>query len=709
MPAETPPRPRATLLTILLLWIAFYASFTLMSPALLDDADSVHAEVAREMLLRHDDVTLYANGIRYLEKAPLLYWSMAATMRVFQLFGATSPRALTLAARIPLSLSVLALALLLEAFARRLFATTQAGLYAALISLSSFGIFLFTRINIPDAMVCLFTTLALYCFWRTEELSATPEDLSSRPQAAGRSGEAPVSALRYGNSNSLLLHCYGFAAACALNVLTKGLIGIVFPLGIVILYVLMTRGLTPGIARLRQLHPATSLLIFLLIAAPWHILAGLANPTQGMPTPFHFVHGRWLVPLPTDGNVRGWFWFYFMNEHLLRYLNLRVPHDYDTSPLWLFWGLCLIWLMPWSAFLFKATAWAAPLFGHSSHTKTFRSQLRRHDLPLQRRGALLLLVWAAVVLLFFAFSTRQEYYVLPALPAFALLIAGWLTQPFLVVTSRAPGEPRSTPDQVLQRALKTGTPVRAAQRCTIVLLILGTLSAAAALTILLHAHSPAPYTDLSTLLTEHPSDYALSMGHFLDLDTRALGLFRLPLAVAALSLFLGPLAAFLLRRRSRPHAANLALAAGAFGFLLAAHLGLQTFAPVLTSAQLAQAIAPQVHPNDLIAIHGEYEAGSTLAFYLQRPSTYASTHGATNFIHILEGRSSNLWYGSFFPDAPAIFETPASIAAKWQGPQRIFLWQSLTDPQNQLPSLPGPVYILVKSGGKEIVSNQPNR
>jgi len=208
------------------------------------------------------------------------------------------------------------------------------------------------------------------------------------------------------------------------------------------------------------------------------------------------------------------------------------------------------------------------------------------------------------------------------------------------------------------------------------------------------------------------------MGHFLDLDTRALGLFRLPLTLAALSLFLGPLAAFLLRRRDQPHAANLALATGAFGFLLAAHLGLQTFAPVLTSAQLAEAIAPQVHPNDLIAIHGEYESGSTLAFYLQRPSTYAILeHWGTGtaslpesqFIHILEGRSSNLWYGSFFPDAPKIFETPATLAAKWQGPQRIFLWQSLTDPPNQLPPLPGPVYILVKSGGKEIVSNQPNR
>jgi hypothetical protein len=108
-------------------------------------------------------------------------------------------------------------------------------------------------------------------------------------------------------------------------------------------------------------------------------------------------------------------------------------------------------------------------------------------------------------------------------------------------------------------------------------------------------------------------------------------------------------------------------------------------------------MAPQVQPQDMVAIHGEYESGSTLGFYLQRAD-----------IHIVDGRSSNLWYGSFFPDAPPIFETDASLAEKWRGQQRIFLWQSLTDPPNQLPALPGPVYVLVQSGGKEIVSNQPN-
>src|ERR1700760_3064121 len=85
------------------LWLLLYGSFTLFRPPLLDDADSVHAEVAREMVARHDWVTLYANGIRYLEKAPLLYWSMAAS---FRCFGAH-----TWSARLPFALYTLLLVL----------------------------------------------------------------------------------------------------------------------------------------------------------------------------------------------------------------------------------------------------------------------------------------------------------------------------------------------------------------------------------------------------------------------------------------------------------------------------------------------------------------------------------------------------------------------------------------------------------------------
>jgi 4-amino-4-deoxy-L-arabinose transferase-like glycosyltransferase len=643
-------RPRSTTIAMLVAWVALYASFTLWAPALLDDADSVHAEVAREMLLRHDYVTLYANGIRYLEKAPLLYWSMAASMKLAALCGATSVHAAVMAVRFPLALAVLALAWLVELFARRLYDSRRAGLYAALIVLSSAGVFLFTRITLPDVGVCLWLTLALGAWFFTED--------EAKP--------SPRNAMVFG-------------LACALGVLSKGLIGLVFPIAIVVTHALLTRGVKRGLLRLRTLFFGPALWTFLAVAAPWHVLAGLANPGVGHPEAFRFVDGNWHIPLPTDGNVRGWFWFYFMNEHVLRYLNLRVPRDYDTSPLWLFWGLCLVWIMPWSAFVFKAYAGALRW-----RDEVWRSQWRRHDLPWRERGQVLLVVWTAFVLLFFSLSTRQEYYVLPALPAVAIVIAGWLARERRLVDDGA-----ATP--MALAAYRSGL------RCTLVLVVLGAVFAICAAVLLLVAKTPPPGTDLADLLRQNPGDYALSMGHFLDLDTRAMGMFRLPLALAALSLFGGPLVAFLLRRRKQTHLANWSLAIGAFGFLIAAHLGLQCFAPVLGSAQLAQAIAPQVHPQDMVAIHGEYESGSTLGFYLRR-----------NNVHIVDGRSSNLWYGSFFPDAPKIFETDATLLAKWNGPQRIFLWQSMSDPPNTLPPGLSPVYVLARSGGKEIVSNQPN-
>jgi 4-amino-4-deoxy-L-arabinose transferase-like glycosyltransferase len=703
---RTPKRPLGNTFVLLLLWAIFYASFTLMSPALLDDADSVHAEVAREMLLRHDWVTLYANGIRYMEKAPLLYWSMAAS---FKLFGISAA-----AARFPLALTVLALAFAVETFARRAFRRARAGLYAALILLSSFGFFLFTRIIIPDAMVCLWLTLALLCFWLTEQSSLQPITesviLSEGVADAGSkdlrfSFEAP---------QNLRWFCYAFAVCCALGVLTKGLIGVVFPVGIVLIYMLITRGPRATITRIRQLHPLSSLAVFFAIAAPWHILIALANPTQGHPGGLTLAHGALSVPLPTQGNVHGWLWFYFVNEQLLRYLNLRVPRDYDTVPLWLFWGLCLLWLMPWSAFVFKAVARFVP-----THSAKWRRVLLNHTLDIRMREWLLLAIWAAFILLFFVFSTRQEYYVLPALPPLTILIAGWLAQDSLV---------RWQPVSQGAKAIR-----RANLRATAVLLALGSIFAATALVFLLHSRAPTPSTDLASLLQQNPADYALSMGHFLDLNAQALALFRLPLTLAAAALFLGPLCSYILRKNDRPHAATLALAAGAFGFLLAAHIALQIFAPVLSSQQLAAAIAPQLHADDLIVVHQEYEFASTLGFYLQRPSYsfYAPPAYPGGIahpirwprivgpIHILTdpeyngvadyGRSSNLWYGSFFPDASLIFETPQSLAEKWPGPERIFLWQDLANQPSLLPALPGTVYLIARSGGKEIVSNQPNR
>lgn len=642
-PSANQPKDRVILgnrIILFVLWVIFYGSFTLFSPPLLDDADSVHAEVAREMITRNDWVTLYANGIRYLEKAPLYYWSMAASYRVFGVSAATS--------RVPLALGVLLLALLLESFARRAFADTRAGLYAGLISLSSFGLFIFSRINIPDVLVCCWLSLALYVFWRVEQQGEQEQQVRQATPAR--------------------LLCWLFAAACGLNILTKGLIGIVFPIGIVAMTLLATRGLKGGWQRLGKYHLLSSTLLFLAISVPWHVLAALANPSQGSPGGVSFSGGHFSVPLPTDGNVHGWAWFYFINEQVLRYINLRVPRDYDTVPLWLFLGLILVWLLPWSVFLPRAIADAFPLRNNG-----FRSRLLSQTLTPGERTEMLLLIWAALPLLFFCFSTRQEYYVLPSLPPLILLIANRLCQRADATSGRSGWE-------------------------AAVILVGGASAAAASAYFLIHSKAPAPQTDLATLLQQNPGDYALSFGHFLDLNARALGLFRQSLWLTLVVTVGGSAAYFLLQRKGRAHAATLALSLATFGFLFAAWSALVIFSPTLSSEQLARALAAQVRPGDLIMIHGEYEAGSTLGFYLKR-----------NDLHLIEGRSSNLWYGSFFPDAPKIFETREGVEQAWPGSRRIFIWEDPSDPDRPPVVFPGRTYVIASSGGKQILSNQANQ
>jgi hypothetical protein len=324
-------------------------------------------------------------------------------------------------------------------------------------------------------------------------------------------------------------------------------------------------------------------------------------------------------------------------------------------------------MMPWSVFVFKALGMVP-----------WRRALRCQPLDGRQSTLLLLAIWAALPMLFFSFSTRQEYYVLPSLPALILLISAWLCR------EAAEAESFEVPNPL----------VTAGQRISWVLLAIGILASFAALFFFVYSKTPAPGADLANLLQKNPGDYALSFGHFLDLNSQAMGAFRRPLGMTAFALLVGVTANFLLRRAYRPHAATLWLAGGAFGFLLAAHLGLQIFSPVLSSKRLADAIAPLLKPGDTIIIHGEYEAGSTLGFYLERDD-----------IHILDGRSSNLWYGSFFPDAPHIFENDASLNQLWKGKRRVFLWQ---DTSQSLPNLDGTTYLVARSGGKEILSNRPN-
>ena len=600
--ARRPPEGRTFrrhLLWILLLWTAIYIP-ALFRPALLDDADSAHAEAAREMITRHDWVTLHLDGIRYLEKAPLLYWGMATS---FEAFGVRE-----WSARLPLYLGVLALLLTMERMGRRAYGG-YGGLLAAMVTATAVGPFLFTRILIPDILVALWLALAMMFF--------------------AESIEEPVPSC---------LVCWGIAVSCALNVLTKGLIGLVFPIGAIVIFLLLTCDLK----RLLKMHLFSSFVLFLAIAAPWHVLAGLRNPTQG--------------------SVRGFFWFYFVNEHFLRYLNKRVPRDYDTVPLLLFWGLMLVWLLPWSSFVVQSIA-------QIPH----RWRLLQARMSRSERMNLLCGIWAALVLLFFSFSTRQEYYVLPAVPAVALLIAGWLA--------------RESDSEAQNRMRRTGV------ICSTVLL--GTAVAVFVAAVALFATSQrAKGRDISDALTtglSESSKYALSLGHMEDLTTRSMGYFRLPLLLFGGGLLLGAGCSYYFRRRGFARRANASLALGMVPVLWAVQMGLTTFSPVISSKVLAQDIARAgLAPGDIVEINGEYESGSTLNFYLERE------------VRILNGRSSNLWYGSFFPDAPKIFDNDASFSQLWNGPERVFL----LSPKMDVPRVAASGLLIGESGGKVVLSNR---
>jgi 4-amino-4-deoxy-L-arabinose transferase-like glycosyltransferase len=153
----------------------------------------------------------------------------------------------------------------------------------------------------------------------------------------------------------------------ALNVLTKGLIGLVFPIAFVFLYLAVTKQLR----LLPRFHPITSTVVFLAIAAPWHILAALRTPAIAMPGG---------LGLPAKA---GWAWFYLYNEHFARFLGKRIPHDYGLTPVWLFWLYLAIWVMPWVTFVPSALA---------NHLRTLLSRLAPpwnrvpHPLQPHRKG-----------------------------------------------------------------------------------------------------------------------------------------------------------------------------------------------------------------------------------------------------------------------------------------------------------------------------------
>ena len=590
-----------SLALILLLWIAIYFA-SIFTPALLDDVDTIHAEAAREMVLRHDWVTLYTDGLRYLEKAPLMYWGTADSYKIFGISEWST--------RLPLMLGVLALLFAIYYLGAMTY-SERAGLYSAVVLATSLGPYIFTRFQIPDVMVGLWMALSAIFFLKSLE-----QEKPSR------------------------WACWGFAATCALNVLTKSLIGLVFPFGAIFLYLLITRNLR----HILKLRLISSTLVFLVIAAPWHILAAIRNPTQ----------------VTSAGTVKGFLWFYFVNEQFMRYLGKRVPPGYDTVPLLIFWALTILWLAPWMVFLppaLKQVPWK------------FRQW--REQLSTEKKASLFFAIWAIVIVGFFTFSTRQEYYTIPAVPALALLVGSWLV-----------------------KESESGQPARSGRIGAWVLFAIVVVGSILGIAMLLSSKPAAAGADLADLLDKNPQDYDFSPGHFLDLTPEALGRFRPQLIGAIVSLSVGAGMNLFLRYKRKPEYGNVMLAGMMVALLACVHAAFVIFSPILSSKQLAVAIKEYYVPGDVVVIDGQYHQASTLNFYLE------------SRVRVLHEPSGNLWYGAKFPDAPHVFETPESLAQLWVTPTNIFLWTDQDRPK-ELKGLP--YYLLARSGGKSIFTNRELR
>jgi 4-amino-4-deoxy-L-arabinose transferase-like glycosyltransferase len=591
------PTSRVLLLIVILIASAVYLGCIISPPSLMDDVDAVQAQVARNMLTSGNYVTEQIDGLVRLDKAPLIYWTIAASYRIFGVHDWS--------ARIPVALSAIACcwiaaALGIWAFGRR------AGFYAGMCMATCVGLFLFTRILIPDAMLTFVVALSLWAFLRALDQ----------------------------NEKHPRLWAAILGASLGVALLLKSLVGVAFPVMIALLYLLLRRQLF-SLRTWKRLHLFSGAAIALVIAVPWHVLATLQNPPYFVWT-FHSEAGQY----------HGFFWSYFINEQVLRFLNLRYPRDYDTVPRSLFWILHLVWLFPWSVY-FPAIA------------KLSFKPVDNDD----RAGCtrLMALCWIGVILVFFTFSTTQEYYSMPAYPAFALLLG----------SAMAAG----------------GDWIR---RGTWALGAVTAICAAACLGLLFHVHGlPAP-GDISSALSRHPKAYTLSLGHMQDLTFDSFAYLRQPLWLAAIAFLIGAMAAF---QKSKERA-FLGAALMMVLFLHAARIAMVTFDPYLSSRPLARAF--EQSPEGGLITQGFYYQFSSVFFYTNR----------TGFL--LSNRRMNLEYGSYAPGAPQVFIDDRQFANLWDAPDRYYFLTFEADlPRYETLVGASQLFAISTSGGKVLLTNHP--
>ena len=582
---------------VLLVASAIFIACIISPPSLMDDVDSVQAAISRAMVRTGDWVTPHLDGIKYFEKPPLKYWIIAI---FFKLFGVHD-----YIARLPLAIITVALCWLTFRMGAWAFGN-RGGLYSGLVLSTCVGLFLFTRILISDSQLTFAIALAMWSFLRAIDSE------EKHPRAWG------------------LLFWVSIAGA----ILFKGLIGAVFPIAAAGLFLILTRQLFVR-ETWRGLVPQWGIPLMLLLAAPWHILATLRNPPYLYFSLYSGPH-----------NYHGFFWFYFFNEHILRFLNRRYPRDYNTVPRVLFWAFHLLWLFPWSVYF--------PALLRLKYRGTDRASRMR----------LLALCWIGCLLVFFSFSSTQEYYSMPAYPAIALLL----------------GCAMASTNLSTRRWLRWGEAA---------LFAVCTLASAAILYILVHVWTlPTPGDISNALNVKDVAYYTLSLGHMGDLTLDSFAYLRTPLVVALIAFIIGSAGVLLKKPLHRYGSFALMMVL----FFQAARLALVTFNPYLSSRPLATALLHSP-PGKLIA-DDQYYTFSSVFFY------------ADTKAYLLNGRKNNLEYGSNAPGAPDVFIDDNDLARMWPQPQRYYLLV-------ERPSLPriehavgaNNIDVVKESGGKYLLTN----
>jgi 4-amino-4-deoxy-L-arabinose transferase-like glycosyltransferase len=319
--------------------------FQLGGPTLTNPDEGRYAEIPREMVASGDWITPRLNGVNYFEKPPLMYWAVAGCLKVFGP-GEWSMRAMPV-------LFALGGVLLTYAAARSLYGR-DAGLLSAAVLGSSLLYFVIAHIILLDMAVSVLMSATLFCFI-----------LGVR--------EPPGAKRRW--------LFYGLYTSAALATLTKGLIGVLVTGAVLFLWLLLFHQWK----RLRPFHLLEGALLFLAIAAPWHVLVAWHNET--------------------------WMHRYFVYEHWLRFM---TPVASRPGAWYYYIGIVLAGLIPWVGFLWPAVregvrgGWAA---------------------RAKNADAWFLVTWAGFMFLFFTKShSKLAPYILPVFPALAVLIGSWLAQ-----------------------------------------------------------------------------------------------------------------------------------------------------------------------------------------------------------------------------------------------------------------------------------------